>query len=222
MNQLKKRSYGNVNAPFKKPRQSTLTASSGSWLKSLPKPAAARGELKDITTTTTNTIGLPATSTVTLINGVGTGVTPNNRIGRRITMKSLLVRGTFAMAATGTGNSPLRVVIVYDRQTNKAAPAATDVFTADAIYAAQLLDNSRRFQVLMDEEVEAFGAAGPAAHQFVRYIKMNLPVEFDNTGVSTVAGITTGSVYMFAWSSGNLTVAAPFSTILTRIRFSDD
>lgn len=172
-------------------------------------------------------VAASTTSTSFLLNGVDDGATATTRVGRRITMTSLHIRWSGSFAATTAGTSPLRLVVVYDRQANAAAPAATDVFQVDNIYTAMNLSNARRFKVLVDENVECIGVNGPAAfsrviwRDFTRGGKPGLNVEFNTASTATITSITSGSIYAFVWQNGNLITAAPTHGLYSRIRFLD-
>lgn len=187
---------------------------------------ASSTELKniDVSLTTGSNIFVPASTAgvVTLLNGVAQGTTATTRLGRRITMRSLFIKGDVSMAPTTTGAAPLRILIVYDMQTNATAPVATDVLTLDQINSPMNLSNSRRFKTLCDIEIPCLGAQGPQAVQWSRYIKLNHAVEFNTGSAGTVGDIQTGSVYMLTYQNGGLLVANPTTLVYTRIRFSDN
>lgn len=180
------------------------------------------GELKDITV---RSVALAPTGTTSvtplLLNGVAQGTTPSTRLGRRIMMKSLLVRYFYSIEPTTAGNSPLRFLCVYDAQTNAAAPGVTSVVLTDELTSPMNLSNSRRFKVLFDETCNVVGSAGPQAWMFQKYIKLNLATEFNDNSAGTVGDITTGSIYVFVWQNGNLITATGESVMYSRIRFSD-
>jgi len=182
-------------------------------------PSAA-GELKNVDATSTALIvAAQTTATLALLNGITQDSTANGRIGRRVTLKSLYVRFQMSLAPTTAGNSPIRLMIVYDKQTNAAALTAAQVLQADAIVNPNLLDNSRRFVTLMDWESDGIGTAGPGAIHHTFYKKLNLPMEF-NTGTTNVVGsIVTGSIYVLAYQNGQLITANPTQAFYSRIRF---
>jgi len=126
------------------------------------------------------------------------------------------------MAPTSTGTSPLRVLVVYDKQPNGAAPAATDILAADTIQSVNNLSNSRRFVTLCDEIIPCIGTQGPGSDHRVIYKKLNQAVEFNAGSAGTVADIQTGSVYMLTYQNANILVAAPTGAVVTRLRFSDN
>ena len=181
-------------------------------------------ELKDKTVLTTAVIAIGTATAFSpfLLNGIAQGTTASTRLGRRITMKSLLLRASFGMAPTTTGGSPIRILIVYDSQTNATAPVATDVVLTDEISSPMNLGNSRRFKTILDEIIPCIGTGGPQSMHVTRYVKLNHQVEFNAGSAGTVGDIQTGSVYCLIWQNGRILVAAPTADIYTRIRYSDN
>lgn len=220
MSSVKQRS-GSISAPFKKPRKATQTKMTG--YNFLPTRVSAKGELKDKTTQFTNRIVAAQTTatTASTLMTMAQGTAATERVGRRIVMKSLWVRWVLSMAATSAGNSGVRILIVYDKQTNGAAAATTDVVDTDVIQSFKNLGNERRFITLMDEHIECLGTQGPQSVFGQRYIKMNLPAEFNSGTTGAISDVQTGSLLMFVWQNGNIITAGPLSTIITRVRFSD-
>lgn len=156
-----------------------------------------------------------------LLNGCTQGSDATNRIGRKLVMKSCLIRGTFSMAATSTGGSPIRLVLVYDKQANGAQPATTDVFLADNFSSQNNLNNRDRFVILSDFISDPIAAAGNYSVGFKMYKKLNLETMFNGTNGGTIADITSGSLYLFMCQNGSIGTAAPSLNIRTRVRFVD-
>ena len=102
-----------------------------------------------------------AAGTVQALNLIQVGSSFFNRIGRRIRMKSIQIFGELHPLGNLTGVVPpetLRTVIVYDRQTNGAYPALTDIFqdtdqfggnTTNEISGINL-NNRERFAIILD------------------------------------------------------------------------
>lgn len=183
---------------------------------------ASSTELKNIDVVTSSLIPLAGTGVVTLLNGVAQGTTATTRLGRRIVMRSLLVKFEISMAATSTGASPIRILIVYDAQTNATAPVATDVLTLDQLNSPMNLSNSRRFKTLCDIEIPCIGTGGPQASLVTRYVKLNMNTEFNTGSAGTVGDIQSGSVYMLTYQDNVIATAAPVAIAYTRIRYSDN
>lgn len=168
------------------------------------------------------------TGAVTLINGIATGTDFNARIGRKIVMKSLYMRGWFRNVDLTCSDSAIRIVAVYDAQTNGAAPTWSDVFTTSDPLAHINLNNRDRFKILYDKSTTLGGISNAATQAFStsgshgqikKYLKLNHEVIFSGTG-ATVGSIASGSIYILT-----LGTAAPndggYVTISTRIRFVD-
>lgn len=151
------------------------------------------------------------TASVTLLNGLTQGTTPNTRVGGRIEVKSISFRANFQSGTSATGVTPLRIKIVYDKQTDGAAPAATDVMSFDSIEAMNNLSNAGRFITLFDktwDPVVGYGGgasgAGATQNQILEgYVKCALPVKYNAGNAGTVADISAGAIYILAWSAGN-------------------
>ena len=210
-----------VSRPFKKPRKATQTKMTGYLFQ--PVRASSRGELKDKTTQFTNriTAGSTTATVASTLMTMAQGTAATERVGRRIIMKSLWVRWVFSMAATSAGTSGVRILIVYDKQTNGAAAATTDVVDTDVIQSFKNLGNERRFVTLMDEHIKCLGTQGPQSVFGQKFIKLNLPAEFNSGTTGAISDVQTGSLLMYVWQNGNIITAGPLSTIITRVRFAD-
>lgn len=162
-----------------------------------------------------------------LLNGCAQGSDAVQHIGRKTQMKSLYWIWQGSLAPTTAGTASQRLVIVYDKEAEGAAPtiaavAQTDIFNADNILAMNNLNNRDRFITLVDEIVECTGTGGPQSFMRKGYRKIDLPVVFNAGAGATVASINTGSVYAVAWQDGKLITAAPLNSLQTRIRFTDN
>lgn len=193
---------------------------------SLANPPQGRNLLKmekkniDTDTPALITVGSTVGSGPTLLNTCAQGTTAITRVGRSIRMASIQWRWVGSMAPTSAGTSPLRLVIVYDKQTNQAAPTCADIFQTDTIESPMNLEKNKRFVVLADELVESVGTAGPQSWYKKGYRKINLEAEF--TGASgTVGYIIGGAVWAVVYQNGNIITTAPAMQLYTRIRYTD-
>lgn len=179
------------------------------------------GELKNADNTITFPAAGSAAGTATLVNGLANGTTAITRIGRRVTMKSVYIRGQVQLAATSTGATPIRLMVVYDRQPNGAAMTATDILLTDAIASPNNLSNSRRFQTIIDHVVPVIGTAGPQGYYYELYKKLDLATEYNNGSAGTVADISTGSLVAWVWTTNQIGVASLLSNVICRVRYAD-
>jgi len=148
----------------------------------------------------------------------GTSATAQ-RIGRKVTMTSLLIR--YNVLRTGdNGPSQCRIVVIYDRQPTGVMPSATDVFAADYMVSPLNLSNSERFVVIIDELTDSFQSTSLNISG-MRYRKMGLPAIYSGNG-GDIAAIKTGAVYVFAANNGDQAGANTLTIdMATRIRYTD-
>lgn len=164
------------------------------------------------------------TPVFTLLNGIARGDDINERTGRQIRMKSILVNANVTVTASTGIDQTARVIIFYDRQTNAAAPSGgvTDVLLANDVSSVSNLENRNRFQILYDRKFLLNASGEPGSTRAIKwYRKLNLPVTFNAGDAATVADITTGSLYMLTLgsiASGN-TDAGLFGYV--RVRYED-
>lgn len=145
-----------------------------------PPPAAmySRGVETKSVDTAAQTVNLLAAGAVTAnnLNAPVNGAALYQRIGNRITMKSIQIRGVIAPSganAAAVTEQICRIIVFYDRQTNGAAPAVADVLlNVDAAgtlvtsaFSGVNMNNRDRFYVLMDMQVllPAIGINGATA-----------------------------------------------------------
>lgn len=217
-------SKGSNKAPKKRQRQAdprfagavaTVQAYGPSYRPSLEK--------KNIDTTPLTTPAFAtSTGSLNLINGCVANFLPTSRIGRRIHMTSVLLRGQINLSPTTTGTGPIRIMVVYDKQANKLAPAVTDIIGPDSASGVQVLANSRRFRVIRDLCVPCLGTAGPQCYYVNEYVKLKLETEYiDGAGAGTVADITSGALYCIVWFNAAFLVASLQTALTARVRFTD-
>lgn len=179
------------------------------WYGSYNRRGRAELKLKD---TTALNVPLADTWDRILINGVAQGSDFTDRIGRKVTMKSIVFNGNlFPGSTTGADASKGcygRFVIVYDTQPNSGSlPAGTDVFATNDPNSPMNLNNRDRFQVILDVRKQlasyTFTAAttklatgSPANAFWKKYKKMNKEVIFSGTG-NVIGNISTGALYLF-------------------------
>lgn len=187
-----------------------------------------RDELKVIDTQVV-TAPLLTAGTVTLLNGVAQGTDFTDRIGRKINIKSIHMK--YYIQAYNNVDVPLgdiiRVMLVWDYQTNGALAAVTDVLTSADVLSGVNLTNRERFKILYDkrhtmgaiEYTAAAPVAGDTQPRFAqRFIRCNYPMVFGGTA-ATVGSIQTGSLMLLTITASSATGFAANTRV--RCRFSD-
>lgn len=171
-----------------------------------------------------------STGAVTLLNGMTQGTTTVTRIGQKIEMTSCQIKGLYYNNITDLGNisgTPgcdlLQCSLVYDKQSNGAAPSWSDIFTdSTAINAptgARNVNNLDRFVVLKTFHV-LISQAGPNAEYFEHYIPMNHDVRYNTGTAGTVADIQTGALYLAYSNSNPIASVATSGMIVSNVRVS--
>jgi len=186
------------------------------------------GELKfaDLNTGQGVTFGVDTFGAAILLNGIAQGTTASTRVGRKLTIKSLLLKYTWNRGAASTGGSPLRILVVYDRQTNATAPAITDILVVDEFTSPNNLSNRDRFITIFDHIAEDVGGGDvTGGYRYctsgVLYKSLNLEQMFNTGNAGTVGDITSGSIYLFVAQAGFLATANGNFTMYSRMRYTD-
>lgn len=181
------------------------------------------GELKftDVSYNTDPAVNSAAFTAGGLLNGLVPGASANERIGRKVTLKSILIRWSFHMTPTSAGTGALRILVVYDKQANAAAPAITDILLTDDFHSQNNLSNRDRFVTIFDTITDAIGTAGPQTVSGVNYKRLNFETLFNAGPAGTIGDISSGSVYIFIAQSGYIITNAADFTARCRIRYTD-
>jgi len=193
-------------------------------------------------TATTNTNG-----NMIVLNLIRPGTGSQNRVGRKVTMKSLRVRGTALVSikpdgAGDTTNEVLRMTVVYDKQPSGTLPTFDTVFgrTDQAgletchVLDSLRYDNTGRFRVLRDTLLVSSGNDTPPAagtdfsHSYLpfdEYIDLK-GRETSFSGQSspqTISDISSGALYLiFRVEVGSSdTVCGITDTSYARLRYYD-
>lgn len=211
-------------APYKRPRQAAVPRAvmyrqPQQLLRTGLYSGSAEIKAIDIPDATYGIIAPAGGTQCILLNGVQTGTGFFNRVGSRIELKSLRVRGFLYYALTSIQDQ-VRMIIVYDRQPTGALPTVANLLQArDQAGAATNagsneinLDNRDRFSIIRDftQTMPSCSVAagvltnGPAwSHNQVAevdmYIKLKGLVTHYNSTANpcTIANIATGALYCF-------------------------
>lgn len=169
-----------------------------------------------------STFALPLTAsfaTPQLINGIAQGVANNERVGRKIRMKKIQIR-YIVEPVSGSNPSQARIMIVYDKQPNGALPIVGDVVNGGQFYSFNVLANSDRFVVLMDEISESCQSSVTNISG-QRHVNIDLETVFGGT-TAGIASINSGSVFIMAANNSDPTVGTVSSMFFTtRVRYTD-
>lgn len=166
---------------------------------------AMGGKELNFVDTTLSSSAISTTPYLALLNGMAQGTTASTRIGRRIQMKSLEVKGWIQADSTATVNQ-VRWVVVLDKQANATAPAWLDVYDAAVPYSLRNISNKARFWVLHDSGLLTVTGNNTTAGQQTDcslvpiefYKRINIPVQYNSGSAGTIGDIQTNSLYFMA------------------------
>lgn len=193
----------------------------------------ASQELKsfDITAASCN---MNTGGTVQVLNLPVVGTDYDDRIGRKITIKSVYVRGFGYIQAAATGGSaqdaPIqlhRMILVWDKQPNAAIAAITDILAIATSSSHLNLNNRDRFLVLKDKQWvvgplnATQGLNGNCGYPIKVYKKMNFEAVYNGTNGGTIADITTGALLLVTIGDVASGLDDGVANVKTRIRFVD-
>jgi len=213
------------------------------------------GEIKSLdvinaTTPTANTqsaLSLNITPQFVPLNLVTIGSSAWNRVGRKISMKSLRIRGFIGRTSNNVSTVPpqfSRMAVVYDKQPNGALPTISDLYLDQAsqsgdssfsgVTSGVNMNNRDRFEILWDWDASFPPCNTSTATQGVitatnddyrlnTFIKLkNRETHYRADSATAVIGdIATGSLFLVGF--GQLTAGTePWNmNISARLRYSD-
>lgn len=175
------------------------------------------------------------TGSFTLLANPAVGADFNNRIGRKVLLKSAYIRGyvrteeSSGLGVVTTGSQIARMIIFADLQPNGATPLVADLLTQATPTSHLNLNNRDRFKIYCDKEYAfdpaVLGASFVGLTNQIRlvkkYKKINLEMIF-STSTGAIADVTSGALYMF-WigSQASGTNTDINAVVSTRVRYSD-
>jgi len=194
-------------------------------------------ELKFVDYTLTSTL-CSTTANIYTLNFLAQGSDVYNRIGRKINVKSVLIKGRFIPSGNAIINDLVRLIVVYDRQGYDAGAgiAIADLIknvdsaglTSSTVYDMRNLDNDLRFKTLMDKSfsfpqtaatfnsgVHTDATQKTCVHQ---YMKCNAEVSFKSgTNIPD-----TGAIYLMVLGQQVAALAPSTFQWTSRVRFTDN
>lgn len=170
------------------------------------------------------------TGSIKLLNPVPQGASVVTRVGKKIEMTSLQLRGVYANKASPIADAAL--IIVYDKRPTGALPAITDVLNTVTSASFNKDDNSGRFKILKRDNKVFVGAnatgerTAKTAYTADFFLNLRgLPVTYKSAGTGAIGDIEEGALYAITCGSIPETAApdtdAPQAVVGYRLRFKD-
>jgi hypothetical protein len=218
----KRKVYRGMANPYKKARTSGRTRTAGFYGRYQPMG----GEQKFLDTTYAQT-GQVSSGTITYpsVNLIAQGAGESERIGRKVTLKSLLLRYVCVLNNTtspGSTEDVVRVIVFLDKQCNGQAATVTDILETANHLSFNNLANKNRFSILCDQssDLNSNGAIaagfGEVVHTRSKYLRLNHAVEFSGA-TGAITEIRSNNIGILVITKGNNSLW----NATVRIRYSD-
>lgn len=198
----------------------------------------AGGELKYFDTSKANTVASTSGTILSnTLNLVQAGSLANERIGRKIVIKKIHMRGfvfldeALAEANLNRSSERIRIIVYLDRQANGAAATAAQIIAPTAsINSFNNLENKDRFTILMDKSFDLLPqlstqvgatptfAVGEYMQSWQWHKRCNIPIEFGSTDPTTIADIKSNNIGVLAFSNDGVGSCG----YICRIRYADN
>lgn len=162
------------------------------------------------------------------LNLVPQGTDEDERIGNKLVIKSIQMRGTlvYSPGASANATDVSHMYLVLDTQANGAAAGVTDVFnTNNLALAMRNHDNQKRFKILkhFTHEWNAMAGVTTAYNQMAQpysfYTKCNIPINYSGA-TGAITEIRKNNLFLLAGTAGQTDDLISVLG-LTRITYSD-
>lgn len=178
------------------------------------------------------TANFDTTGTTTFCTPVPQGDTVSSRIGKKISLKAIQIKGKIVAAALSVTKASL--LLVYDRNPNAATPAITDVLASASSLALSNRQWSERFKIIRRWNYAITGSAGSASASagfpnggvlvdVDEYVRLGgREVEWttaDTTGSGSA--VVKGALYLFAIGDAANGTATPTGVFNLRTDYED-
>lgn len=168
---------------------------------------------------------LDSTGSVTLLNPIPQGATVTSRVGKKIMLKSLQVRGRIANGSTAVINDTA-YFIVYDKRPNGVLPAISDILTSASPSVFNNDDNAGRFVIIKRVDAVLIGSTTTPTEATAKdqtwYIGLRgMPTTYKSLGTGAIADIEEGALYLVTIGNTAAGTAAATLTAGFRTRFVD-
>ena len=162
--------------------------------------------------------GIVAAGNFFLLNGVAEGLGPTARIGQRIMMRKLEIRGSVEFDNTDLINNVVRIMIVYDKVPSGVQFTLLQLLEAQSVNSPRSRDFLKRLTVLSDRRMKLMDVTNFEVNIITHNKKINKLVEYTANN-NNITGIATGALYLFM--SSNVTANPPELFFRSRVTFFD-
>lgn len=155
-----------------------------------------------------------------LLNGIGQGSGDFQRVGNEVCNQYAMLK--FNIEYPDTTNR-VRLMVVWDKQPNAAAPTPQDLFTYPAQPVDSFLnpDSKARFHVLKDVLSSGGTAGGPATKAYNWKINLRKKTTLYKLGNDTITSIQTNALWVICMSDSGIS-PNPRVNYMCRLNYIDN
>lgn len=168
-------------------------------------------------------IDMVSLATPLLINGLAVGAGDGARVGSKILLKSVNIKGYTAPYSSGAGGTIGEIVLILDKAPTSSIPAAADIFTSYGAMGLLKMSVRDRFTILLRKQVNlpvyTTATTGYTNNRVDIFKMLNIPVTYKDVG-ATVASIQQNAVYCLFWANATAPNVHHFAG-QARLRYSD-
>lgn len=187
--------------------------------------SARSAELKFLDTAS-STLFTTAGAVNTNLNVIPLSTTESGRIGRKITIKSIHIRGDIIHnpISAVTASNLVRIIVIQDKQANGATFAVGDYLASANPLGHRQLSNTDRFRMLGDTTISLTSQAAESAgygevrKKYTFYKKCNIDVEYNGSN-GVIAEQRSNSVAILMIADTGAVTTFSYNA---RIRYSDN
>jgi len=168
---------------------------------------------------------LDTTGFITLLNPVPQNTSVSGRVGKKILLKGLQIRGLLYNGTAAYVND-VAIIVVYDKRPTGSTPAITDILNSVSSQSMNKDDNASRFRILRRLDGTLTGNAtvitSASGISFDEYVDLKkAPTVYKSAGTGGVGDIAEGAVWMVGVGSATAGSSAAVASLQTRVRYFD-
>lgn len=173
----------------------------------------------------TTTLSPDTNGLVYHISNIPAGDDANQRNGRSIKVKSLYLRGQFAINPNYVTTSPvypsyMRLLLIKDNENNGAVPAVSDILEAVDWNSPLKINNGSQFTVMKDKLI-SLDPNDQRSKIFKYFKKHSDHIKYKSTG-SAITDSRNGQYFVMVLSNETSATQLPYFKFYSRIRFIDN
>jgi len=162
---------------------------------------------------------------MTLLNPVPQGAAVVQRVGKKILLKGLQIRGLLYNNASAYAND-VALIVVYDKRPTGSPPAITDILNSISASSMNKDDNASRFRIIRRLDGCLVGnnttMTAASAISFDEYVDLKkAPTIYKSAGTGAVGDISEGALWLIGVGESAAGATAATASLRTRVRFYD-